>query len=733
VAWAWTGGASGAASGGWGGGSGRGRWAYALVAFLYLATWPFHHGLNNPNEMVRVYMTKALVDHHSFAIDRVLGELGPVDDKAVRDGRLYSSKAPLESLLGAPVYAAFEKLETLVHRKGAPPPSKRAITEALRLGTSALPGLLFAALLLGWSRRRAKELGASEAAGTGMGLVLALGTMLYPYALTFTGHIWAAITAGGAYLAIAAMSRAQPGSRRWRAMAALAGLGAGAAPFAEYPAALMVLPALAAGLFLARPIPGVEPRPRALRFRYLAWLGASGALPFALGLWAHQELWGSPFKTGYAFLENHAYVEVHRSGFFGVGPPKLEAFGGALFSPGTGLFFYSPVLLLGLVAAFRAAVRSRWRRRPGDLPRALAIAALVGFVLEVLFIAGHTGWRGGWTVGPRYIITVAPVLGLWAVEALESPALGALGAVLGAASIAATGYAAALYPHLSDVYTNPLVTFLWPSYRRGASTYGLADSLGLTGSGANLVHLVPLTLALFVAALAGSRSLARRAALVVVVLGVFLGGMTRIPELDPDAAQRENDRLWGFWEPPIPARAPEPEAMVPARPGFDPARFLARARDVWQTVNVEAIFRDGTMRVPCRGLGDPRRCTYGGQPWQVFGPDVVTLAEQREPLLVMHPIADWIVRASLRVPPEARQAILRYGLSDASVRSDNKSPVEVRVVSRGRELAHLSAENRPGLFALPLTLSATTAQLSVEIRCDKDGARNFAFDVELYR
>ena len=80
-------------------------WPYFAVAFLYLCTSPYHRGLNNPNEMVRVYMTKALVDDGTPAIDSVIRQWGGVDDKAIRDGKLYSSKAPLQSLTGVPVYA----------------------------------------------------------------------------------------------------------------------------------------------------------------------------------------------------------------------------------------------------------------------------------------------------------------------------------------------------------------------------------------------------------------------------------------------------------------------------------------------------------------------------------------------------------------------------------------------------------------------------------------------------
>lgn len=530
-------------------------WPYALVAFLYFGTWPFHHRLNNPNEMVRVYMTRAIVEHGTPSIDAVVREWGPVDDKAIREGRLYAAKAPLQSLVGVPVYrwaiGAGSALD------------KRAITTWLRRWSSTLPALVFACLLMSWSQRRALALGASPKLGTALGLSLALGTMLYPYALTFTGHALAAATAGGAYLGAIGLSRREPSTAGWRALAAVTGALAAAAPFAEYPAALVAGPSLGAALWITRP---------GKRLELLGWLVAGAAGPLALGLGVQWLTWGSPLRTAYGFLENRAYVGVHREGFFGVGVPKLESLAGALVSPATGLFFYSPILLVGLFA-MPAVALGEGRRAGHEMPRPdgrptvappldrrLAAAALVGCLLEFLFIASHRGWRGGWTVGPRYIIPVAPVLGVWSIEAVAWPAARWLVPPLAAASILITGPAAALYPHLSDVYTNPLATFLWASYRKGLGTYGLAYSLGLSGHAGNLVHLVPLVVAALYAAFAdvSMRGVAaprvlRRVVIAglraAAVLSLVFWGISRIPERDAVAAAHENDRLWLFWEP----------------------------------------------------------------------------------------------------------------------------------------------------------------------------------------
>ncbi len=736
-------------------------WPYLLVGFLYLATSPYHRGLNNPNEMVRLYMSAAWVDDGSFDIGPVIRRWGMVDDKAQRDGVLYSSKAPLQSLLGVPAYALSRPL---LEAFGVDV-KKRTQLVVVRVFGSALFGLAFASLLIAYARRRSRALGAPERFGTAMGLTAALGTMLYPYALTFTGHLIAAFAAAGCYLALLAMSRSRQGSRRWRLMAVLAGFAGGATPFAEYPAALVAAPALVAAFVM------VSGHRR--RLELLGWLALGGALPFGLGLWAHHELWGSAVRTGYAFLENKGYVELHGEGFFGVSTPKPEALGGTLFSPGTGLFFFSPVLLVGL-AMLVLRVFGRWRAPevaaapaegeaiPADIaqdleipnlegPEALnshlAVAALFGFVFSVYFIASHNGWRGGWTVGPRYIIAVAPLLWIWAVEASAHPRMRPWIAAFGALSVVCTGFASALYPHLSDVYTNPLASFLWPSYLHGETAYGIGTLLGLSGHAANAVHVVPLLGAIIFIAVAGWRqdglpversegpgrlanppaptpaTLRRRLGIVGGVFALSLSLIALIPEADADAARRENRRLWGFWEP-----AGQGEGPLGVRRRARKGRvFNARGR--YRKVKVSS-HQPGQAPRPCVGKG--ARCTYGPHPWQRFGPERLDMDGVKEPILFMHPIKGAAVIAEVPVHPKASAAVLRYGLADGSVTSGNDSAVQVTLRQGAEQITELQAGNQFGLHAYEWTLTST-APITVQIEADNDGARVFGWDLDQYR
>ncbi len=700
-------------------------WPYALIALLYGVTSPYHAGLNNPNEMVRVYMSKAWVDHGSFVIQPVIRQWGPVDDKAQRDNRLYSSKAPLQSLVGIPAYAVAPLLLEAI----GSPVNKRTITWVMRLFGAAGLGIAFAWVLLAWCQHRSVELGAGRALGTTVGLGLALGTMIYPYSITFTGHGLAALAAGGCLLAVVALSRAVPGSRAWWSAGLAAGFLGGATPFSEYPAALVAAPALFAAFAVTKGW-----RRRAQLFGGLL---AGGAAPFGLGLWAHWKLWGHPLRTGYGFLENRAYVEVHGEGFFGVSFPRGEAFVGSLFSPGTGLFFYSPLLVMGLVAAIIGCRRAPHEDDPTPLRRAIAIATLVAFAASIYFISSHRGWRGGWTVGPRYIVAVAPMLGLWTLESLRWPRWRPLVAGLAALSIVTTGFAAALYPHLSDVYTNPLTTFLWQSYSAGKMTYGLGHSLGLTGGLANLVHILPLGAAVVYCVGAG---LGVRAAPRIVCLNgglkvsrivgataplvVGIAMIAAIPERDADAAHRENQRLWGFWEPTGPSEGSRSRRR-PERPGR-----VYRARTAFRDIRVETQSKTETR--PC-GPFRSGYCFYGPQPWQKFGPERLTMAGMPEDLLFLHPIAGKVVRATIPVHGQTHTLVLRYGMADASVAVvDNPHLIALTLRQGTQALVEHPVPRTTGLKEVEVTLTSTLP-VTLELRVKRDGARVFGFDIDQYR
>ena len=56
------------------------RVGFALVAGLYLLSFPYHPGLRSPNELCRLWQSRAFVDFGTLHINGVLQQRGMVGD-----------------------------------------------------------------------------------------------------------------------------------------------------------------------------------------------------------------------------------------------------------------------------------------------------------------------------------------------------------------------------------------------------------------------------------------------------------------------------------------------------------------------------------------------------------------------------------------------------------------------------------------------------------------------------
>jgi hypothetical protein len=139
-----------------------------------------------------------------------------------------------------------------------------------------------------------------------------------------------------------------------------------------------------------------------------------------------------------------------------------------LFGLRRGLFYFSPVLLLGAGALTADA------RRGG-----LSAAALGAAAVLLLANSGYYMWWGGAAVAPRHLIPAVGLLGLGLGLALRKRGLWPLYAVLGAASFANALAAAAVgleAPETGDVLRN----YLWPKLLSGqVATLGGASNIGI--------------------------------------------------------------------------------------------------------------------------------------------------------------------------------------------------------------------------------------------------------------
>ncbi len=458
-----------------------------LVAYGWL--FVFFAGINNPNELVRIYAARALVEDRTWSIGRrevrfgrfadvghVYSDWGYVNDKAlVCDdphehppacaGRLYSAKAPGATVLAVPVMAALRALG---------PWHKTGTVFALRWVWMIVPSVLFWLALRRWML----DAGVPEPAALLCTLCGALGSLSLTYGQMFAGHQLAALSLGTAFLCAF--------WKTWRPF--WFGFSCALAVACEYPsapaAAILLVAALA-------------------RHRGGLWRVALGALPWAAVLAQfHWSAFGAPWATPYGHLENPSFVKDIAPGLMGISLPTWERVYGSLFAPFLGLFFWAPWTALVLLAP-------RWLKRGERVSYAVVVYYLVFQITQAL-------WRSGWVVGPRYITPLVPFTAVClALMLREQPRLVPVAGGLGAAAVAATGLASAVCQGFPFDVVNPLREVVWPLLAHGYVPRNPLQAVGVPGVWSALPYFAALAIAI---ALLVRRSLVAAAIAILVAL-----------------------------------------------------------------------------------------------------------------------------------------------------------------------------------------------------------------------
>jgi hypothetical protein len=490
------------------------RWALAAgIVLAYLYPFPYFAELRSANEMPRIYLTQEIVDHGSFRLDARWAELqrGSTFDVSVTPRGRYANKAPGASFLAIPAYLALKAW----HAVAGGAPTGAEVAWAFRVTAATLPALLFLPLFLGLARRFTA--GAETPARTAL-VAYALGSLAYPYALLFYSHALAAACAGGAFAVAVELGR---GERRPR-WALAVGLLAGVAVLADYQA---IIAAAAVGVYLL------------LRAPRRAWLAALGAVPpLALLAIYHQACFGSPFRTGYSFAPDPA----HRLGFLGIVGPNATAFWQALLAPDNGLVTLMPWVLLAMVGAV-AILRDPARRRAVGAEAVVCAAVAVAYIVFLGSLVPEFG-RGGWSVGPRYLLPALPFLGWLAAAGLaaaESRAAFRVGArALVLVGVVIYVVAASTYPHWPTAFPNPLYQVSFRLLGAGMAPHSLGTLVGLRG----LASLAPLY-ALVVVLVFTQLGRVREIVLALLLAAAVVAGYRGFTPSQPVAPER-----WQFIE-----------------------------------------------------------------------------------------------------------------------------------------------------------------------------------------
>jgi len=492
------------------------RWGYAvLFAFLLLYPFPYQARLNNPNENVRLYMTAALVEHGTYAIDRMRERWGWVNDAATRDGHVYSVKAPGTSWLGVPGYAFYLGVTRMFGIEF----DRTVALWVCRVTGTILPFWLGLLWLWRWLDSQTRHASLRDS----VFVSVAFGSLLYGYGLLFVSHTLSALAA---FVAFAGLRDAARGSDPPKPLHSFwLGTLTAWVTVLEYPGLIASIVLAAYALWL-------------LRFRRaLWWFAAGGVLPALAMMHFQWSAFGSPFSPGHLMVENDAFRSAHEQGLYGAVGPTWSSLHGLLTDPGAGLFPLTPLLLFAL-PGFYWMVRSA-------ADRVAAWFALSLCTLTLLSIASMNNWRGGWTVGPRYLAVLVPFMAWAALVAFNKLAerwprtslAVASGAAL--AGVVASGAVSVYYPHLPPEFTRPLPQLIGLLVAHDYAPLNAGHWLAWHGT----LSMVPIAIAALAVLYLGYRQIPRLAGRGVVLLGslstagLFIAPLTLRPDYEPGVAE----------------------------------------------------------------------------------------------------------------------------------------------------------------------------------------------------
>jgi hypothetical protein len=308
-----------------------------------------------------------------------------------RDGRLYSPFGIGQPVLAMPLYLAGAAAARLLPRLPAQFVTRAAVMLFVPLVTALTCAVVFLI---------ARSLGYGAACALGGVVVYGVGTLAWPYTKTFFSDplgallllltIWyvyrarektsvRAAIAGGAFAAAGILVRHQA--------LLVAGIGAALVATATYPAALSEGEGVVSG----------KRRGSTRRLALVSGYVAPVLVATAIWAWLNWAKFGAPLTMTSDLKQSIG------------GTPLWRGIALLLVSPGKGLLWYSPAVLLGAVG-----LRALWRSH-----RDFVWVLLAMIVPLACLYASLTTPGGHWCWGPRFLVATLPALGVAMAAALS--------------------------------------------------------------------------------------------------------------------------------------------------------------------------------------------------------------------------------------------------------------------------------------------------------------------------
>jgi hypothetical protein len=401
---------------------------FCLLAFVY--SYFYQDGGYNGNS--RFGLIFAMVRERRLTIDSFHNKTGTKTlDKSYFNGQYYSDKAIGPSLVGAFFYIPMYWIKQTFNRLGQS--TAKIILTFLVIGLpSAIAGSLLYILCLYLSRSRLRAFLVT--------LIITLGTMYFPYSISFFSHQFTSALLFSAFFMLFFLKEKPEIWKNWYFF--LIGLLLGMALISEYPSAVIIL----ALLFYYFTI--LWRNPTYHHFYPIGLTMVGGAIPVLLQLINNKLSFGNWFSIGYANLSNPYFNSSMGQGLMGIHWPNLRVLFYMTFHPTMGLFWQSPVLIFSIIGAIFLFIERRYRIE------AILAMWIIGTYLVIM--SGYYMWWGGHALGPRHIIPILPffcILLVFVPKRLNWPLV-----VLGAVSIGQMIFAAASNIQVPDTMVEKINT-----------------------------------------------------------------------------------------------------------------------------------------------------------------------------------------------------------------------------------------------------------------------------------